>query len=129
MIDNLNIAHPYYPRSNGLAERFVQEAKNLLKRCSLDDIDVQFAVNKSASTLPQYQNAEIVAVNVKGKLNEIKYRHKIYADRHTMRREQLNLNDKVVVQKPVLDNGYLPLLLSKLTLQDPTKYKSSLLVR
>jgi hypothetical protein len=35
---------------------------------------------------------------VKGKLNEIKYRQKRYADKHTVHREQLNPNDKVVVQ-------------------------------
>jgi hypothetical protein len=36
---------PYYPRSNGLAERYVQEAaKNVLKRCSMDDTEVQMAL-------------------------------------------------------------------------------------
>jgi hypothetical protein len=44
VIGSLNIVHPYYPRSNGLAERYVQAAKNILKRCSMDDTDVQMGL-------------------------------------------------------------------------------------
>lgn len=35
---------PHFPRSNGLAEKFVQTAKNLLKRCAEDGSDVQLAL-------------------------------------------------------------------------------------
>lgn len=35
---------PYFPRSNGLAERYVQEAKNLLRRCIEEKSDVQLAL-------------------------------------------------------------------------------------
>lgn len=35
---------PYFPRSNGLAERYVQEAKNLLQKCMDENSDVQLAL-------------------------------------------------------------------------------------
>lgn len=38
------ISSPMFPRSNGLAERYVQEAKNLMKKCLEDNTDVQLAL-------------------------------------------------------------------------------------
>lgn len=35
---------PHYPKSNGLSERFVRTAKNILKRCDNDGSDVQLAL-------------------------------------------------------------------------------------
>lgn len=38
------ISSPHFPRSNGLAERYVQEAKNLMKKCLQDGTDIQLAL-------------------------------------------------------------------------------------
>ncbi|XP_055685560.1 uncharacterized protein K02A2.6-like [Lutzomyia longipalpis] len=38
------ISSPYFPRSNGLAERYVQSAKNLLKKCRMDKQDIRLAL-------------------------------------------------------------------------------------
>lgn len=38
------ISSPHFPRSNGLAERYVQEAKTLMKKCKEDDTDVYLAL-------------------------------------------------------------------------------------
>ena len=35
------MSNPAYPRSNGQAERMVQTAKNLLRKCSQDNTDYQ----------------------------------------------------------------------------------------
>jgi transposase InsO family protein len=35
---------PKHPRSNGLAERYVQTAKNMLKKCTKDKSDVKLAL-------------------------------------------------------------------------------------
>jgi Integrase zinc binding domain/Integrase core domain len=43
---------PHHPRSNGLAERYVKVAKNLLKKCSQDNTDIYLALlaNTGATT-------------------------------------------------------------------------------
>uniref|UniRef100_A0A1B0FV45 Integrase catalytic domain-containing protein n=1 Tax=Lutzomyia longipalpis TaxID=7200 RepID=A0A1B0FV45_LUTLO len=44
------MSSPYFARSNGLAERYVQTAKNLLKKCQEDGQDVKMALLLSRNT-------------------------------------------------------------------------------
>lgn len=48
---------PHYPRSNGLAERAVQTAKNILKKARQENIDIELA-------LLEYRNSPIPGLNV-----------------------------------------------------------------
>lgn len=48
---SLVTSSPHYPQSNGLAERFVQVAKNMLKKCIEDKTDIEKA-------LLNYRNSE-----------------------------------------------------------------------
>ena len=41
---------PYYPKSNGLADRYVQTIKNLLERCKLSNSDPYLAMLKLRNT-------------------------------------------------------------------------------
>ncbi|XP_055715454.1 uncharacterized protein K02A2.6-like [Phlebotomus papatasi] len=44
------VSSPYFARSNGLAERYVQTAKNLLKKCREDGQDIKLALLMSRNT-------------------------------------------------------------------------------
>ena len=48
---------PYYPRSNGQTERYVQTIKNMIKKCSLDNIDIQIG-------LLNYRNTPLEHLNI-----------------------------------------------------------------
>ncbi|XP_062542342.1 uncharacterized protein K02A2.6-like [Armigeres subalbatus] len=41
---------PHFPRANGLAERYVQTAKHILKKCAEDESDVQLALLHARNT-------------------------------------------------------------------------------
>nr|XP_029730519.1 uncharacterized protein K02A2.6-like [Aedes albopictus] len=49
-----NIEHrtssPHFPRANGLAERFVQVSKNILKKCTKDGSDINLAMLHARNT-------------------------------------------------------------------------------
>lgn len=44
------ISSPYFPRSNGLAERYVQTAKKMIKKCIADKQDIRLALLMSRIT-------------------------------------------------------------------------------
>ncbi|XP_055685270.1 uncharacterized protein K02A2.6-like [Lutzomyia longipalpis] len=44
------VSSPYFARSNGLVERYVQTAKRLLKRCDLDGQDIKMAILMERNT-------------------------------------------------------------------------------
>nr|XP_029715860.1 uncharacterized protein K02A2.6-like [Aedes albopictus] len=112
---------PHFPRSNGLAERFVQVAKNLLKRCHQDGSDVNLALLLSRNT-PRNDNIPSpnerllgrltrstlpvttkilqpkVVEGVKDALCKERQLQKQYADRGARNPAELEPGDKVMVQ-------------------------------
>ncbi|XP_055690611.1 uncharacterized protein K02A2.6-like isoform X3 [Lutzomyia longipalpis] len=115
------ISSPYFARSNGLAERYVQTAKNLLKRCSQDQQDVRMALlmqrntpgaelrapverlmsRKTRNPLSTTMNSlapKTVKKNTQN-LKEVREKQKMYADRNAKELDQLPVGSKVRVQE------------------------------
>lgn len=59
---------PKYPQSNGLAERFVQTAKNMLRKCMLDKTEIKLALLNYRNTArgDLGSPSQIVAATFKG---------------------------------------------------------------
>lgn len=115
------MSSPRYPRSNGFAERNVQTAKNLLKKCSMDKTDPQLALlllrnternntlksqsqrlfsRSTRTTLPtdrKLLHPKLVG-NVSEELERQRTEQKQYFDKHTKKAEQLKVGDKVRLQ-------------------------------
>lgn len=108
----------HYPRSNGLAERYVEIAKNLLRKCSKDGTDVQLALlnlrnvprnndlkspaerlmSRSTRTTLQTHNSHLrpqVVSNVKSNIKSLRRIQKRYVDRGTRNGPTFHTNDKV----------------------------------
>ncbi|XP_053698805.1 uncharacterized protein K02A2.6-like [Sabethes cyaneus] len=112
---------PHFPRSNGLSERFVQTAKNLLKRCTEEGSDLQLALLLQRNTPRDKQllspNQRLmsrmvrttmpvtkaillpkVVLNVHDKLREARENQKRYADRGCLTAPEFAKGQNVVVQ-------------------------------
>lgn len=114
---------PHFPRSNGLAERFVQVAKNLLKKCHQDGSDLHLALllarntprsdtipspnerlmsRLTRSTLPM--STEILRPKtidgVRDSLCKERQLQKAYADRGARNPADYEQGDRVMVQDP-----------------------------
>lgn len=113
---------PKYPRSNGLAEKYVGVAKALINKCSKDNTDIQLALlnqrntprnetigspaqrlfsRRTNTTLPT--TIELlkpkVMDNVTDELSRLRAKQKIYADVGSKIKSSLNVGDRVVMQQ------------------------------
>ncbi len=116
------MSSPYYPRSNGFAERNVQTAKNLMKQAYLDNTDVYKALlmlrntprnntlkspcqrlfSRSTRTMIPTDREQLkpkVVESVTDELRNLRLKQKHYVDRVASPFEQLKIGDKVRMQK------------------------------
>lgn len=109
---------PKFPQANGLAERFVQTAKNMLYKCLMDKSDINLALLNYRNT-PRNENLGSpaqrlmnrrlrssfpthdkrleprVVKNVGNQLKEIRDRQKMYFDKSTKAAPKVNVGDDV----------------------------------
>jgi len=116
---------PRYPKSNGLAERAVQVAKGLIKRCKHDNSSIELAFlnyrniprndalmssnqrimsRVTRTTLPINKNLLVpkVVENVKHHLQMEREQQKKYHDKAARSEQQFRVGDKVMVQNTLL---------------------------
>lgn len=112
---------PHFPRANGLAERFVQVAKTMLKKCSEDGSDIHLALlhmrNTPRSNSIPSPNERLmgrlvrsnmpmtlealkprVAINVQQLLERERETQKTYADRGAKEPSQFTEQEKILIQ-------------------------------
>ncbi|XP_049885516.1 uncharacterized protein K02A2.6-like [Pectinophora gossypiella] len=115
------ISSPHFPRSNGLAERYVQEAKTLMKKCIEDNTDIQLALlhhrntprldlgspaqrlfnRRTKTLLPTNEKlfTPKVVRNITKKLNKIKENEKRNADKGKKENKEFISKEKVMLRQ------------------------------
>ncbi|XP_062542356.1 uncharacterized protein K02A2.6-like [Armigeres subalbatus] len=112
---------PHFPRANGLAERYVQVTKSILKKCAEDQSDIHLALlnvrnTPRSSSLPSPNERLMgrlvrsnmpmtlealrprVAVNVQQLLEREREMQKDYADRGGLEAPQFAEKEKILIQ-------------------------------
>jgi RNase H-like domain found in reverse transcriptase/Reverse transcriptase (RNA-dependent DNA polymerase)/Integrase core domain/Integrase zinc binding domain len=111
---------PHHPRSNGLAERYVQVAKNLLKRCKQDNSDIHLALlmqrNTPTETLPspaerllnrrprtpltfvEKKSSNLEKKDISAQIESNRASQKRYADRHSKQQAEFAPSESVLLQ-------------------------------
>ncbi|XP_062704473.1 uncharacterized protein K02A2.6-like [Aedes albopictus] len=112
---------PHFPRANGLAERYVQVAKSMLKKCSDDQSDIQLALlhlrnTPRSSSIPSPNERLMgrlvrsnmpmtlealrprVSVNVQQLLEREREIQKEYADRGTVEPPKFAEQERILIQ-------------------------------
>lgn len=135
---------PHYARSNGFAERNVQTAKNLLKKCWYDGSDVHEALvmlrntprndtlgspaqrlfSRNLRTFIPTEKEKLkpkVMDNVTRELAKLRFQQKIYADKISSPFKQLEVNEKVRMK--VGHREWIPA-----TVVEKTKFPRSVIV-
>lgn len=113
---------PKYPQSNGLAERSVQTAKNILRKCALDNTDINLAMLTQRNTprskalgspsqrLMSRTTRSLIPTNekklqpqviddVSEQLKMLRNKQKQYYDRNTKPAKELSVGEKVRLQQ------------------------------
>lgn len=116
------LSSPYYLKSNGFAERNVQTAENMLKRCWLDNTDIHMAklmlrntprneilkspmerlASRKGRTILPISKGELKPKVVEGiskELEKLRIGQKVYADRISNPMKQLEIGESVRMQK------------------------------